>query len=128
VNSNLVSDTILDYLETKHQRVYRNKAPKNSSSFILQFPYVVYRLESVTSSYPSEDYYLNVDIYEDVNNSVRDIEDLADNIDNGLNHNVINTDDINLQFEREQRQYINAEELVSAHMINIRYVVQVYFK
>lgn len=128
MNSNLVSDTILDYLETKHQKVYRNKAPKNTKSFTLQFPYVVYRLESVNSSYPSEDYYLNVDIYEDVNNSVRDIEDIADNIDNGLNHNVINTDDINLQFEREQRQYINAEELVSAHMINIRYVVQVYFK
>lgn len=128
MNSNLISDEILAYLETKHSRVYRNKAPKNSSSFILQFPYVVYRLESVTPSYPSEDYYLNIDIYEDVNNSVRNIEDLADNIDNGLNHNVINTDCVNMHFEREARQYINAEELIDSHMVNMRYVVRVYFK
>lgn len=123
MNINGVADEVLKYLETKHTRVYRNKAPQSPI-----FPYVVYKVESVVNTMPSEDLYLNIDVYEDVNKSVRVMEDLADLIDNDLNHKVINTDILNLHFEREQRQYINPEELVSAHLINLRYVVRAYFK
>lgn len=123
MNTNAVADEILTYLETKHQRVYRNKAIQSPT-----FPYLVYRIDSTTDSYPSEDLYLNIDIYEDVNKSVRVMEDLADAIDNGLNHTLINTEVLNLHFEREQRQYVPAEELVSTHLINLRYVVRAYFK
>jgi len=123
VNINLVADEVLNYLMTKHPRVYRNKTPQNPI-----FPYVIFRVESVINSYPSEDLYLNIDIYEDANKSVRAIEGLADLIDNELNLTVINTDKVNLHFDRETRQYATPEELVTAHFINLRYVVRAYFK
>lgn len=131
MNVNAVADEVLAYLETKHSRVYRNNSPKKPV-----FPYVIYRVESVVNSMPSEDLYLHVDVYEDVNQSVRGMEDLADLIDGnsdpleptGLNQLVINTDKLNLHFEREQRQYVTPEDLVSAHLINLRYVVRAYFK
>ncbi len=123
MNMNLVADEIYNYLITKHERVYRNKSPQTPL-----FPYVVYRIESVINSYPSEDLYINIDIYEDGNKSVRIIEDLADTIDKGLNMTVLNTDELNLHFVRDGRNYVPAEELVSAHMINLRYAVRAYFK
>lgn len=123
MNINAVADEVLTYLETKHPRVYRNKAPQTPI-----FPYIVYKVESVVNTMPSEDLYINVDIYEDVNKSVRAMEDLADLIDNGLNQKIINTDILNLYFDREQRQYVPAEELVSTHLVNLRYVVRAYFK
>lgn len=123
MNMNLIADQILNYLETKHSRVYRNKAPKE-----VNFPYVVFKIESVMNTMPSEDLYLNVDIYEDINKSVRDIEDLADSIDNGLNLNVINSNELNMHFIREARQYVNDEELIGTHLINMRYVIRAYFK
>jgi hypothetical protein len=123
MNTNAVADTIQAFLDTKHPRTYRNKRPQTFAP-----PYVVFRIDSVTNTMPSEDLYLNIDVYEDVSKSVRAIEDLADLIDNGLNHTVINTPVLNLQFEREQRQYVPPEELVSTHLINLRYVVRAYFK
>ena len=123
MNTNAVADEVYDYLITKHARVYRNKSPQSPV-----FPYVVYSVESVIDSYPSEDLYVNVDIYENANESVRTIEDLADTIDNGLNLTVINTEELNLYFNREQRQYVPSQELVSTQLINLRYVVRVYFK
>ncbi len=123
MNVNAVADAVLAYLETKHSRCYRNKAPQTPV-----FPYVIFRIDSGIDSYPSEDLYLNIDIYEDANKSVRTIEDLEDLIDAGLNHTTVNSDALSLQFEREQRQYVTPEELVSSHLINLRYVVRVYFK
>lgn len=132
MNTNAVVDEILTYLVTKHSRAYRNSAPTtitvNNVKIPTPFPYVVFRTESATNTIPSEDYYLNIDIYEDVTKSVRAMEDLADLIDNGLNHTVINTSILNLHFEREQRQYVTPQELVSTHLINLRYVVRAYFK
>jgi len=122
MRSNDVADIIGDYLKTKHTRVHRAKAPSQKV-----FPYVVYRIESVMNSYPSEDLYLNVDIYEDPMQSIRTVETLADNIDAGLNHAVITQSGINLHFEREQRQSVDAQDLVEAYLINIRYVVRGYF-
>jgi hypothetical protein len=123
VNINATADEILKYLSTKHIRVYRNKAPQCPI-----FPYVIFKVESATNTTPSEDLYLNIDIYEDINKSVRAMEDLADLIDNGLNQKVINTEVLNLYFDRETRQYVTPEELVSTHLINLRYVVRAYFK
>ena len=132
MNTNAVADEISTYLETKHSRVYQNKAPitiaVNNVKIPTPFPYVVFRIDSATNTIPSEDYYLNIDIYEDTTKSVRVMEDLADLIDNGLNHTVTNTSVLNLHFEREQRQYVPPEELVSTHLINLRYVVRAYFK
>ena len=123
MNMNAVADEVEAYLTTKHERAYRNRSPQSPV-----FPYVVYRIESAMNTYPSEDLYVNIDVYEDSNKSVRGIEDLADTIDKDLNMKVFNTEELNLHFVREQRQYVPAEELVSAHVINIRYAVRAYFK
>jgi hypothetical protein len=131
VNTNAAADTILEYLETKHSRSYRNSKPQNPDP-----PYVVFRLESGADTCPSDDLYLNIDVYDLSSNTVRAMEDIADLIDgnsdllepSGLNHRVINTAALNLQFEREQRQYVPPEELVSTHLVNLRYVVRAYFK
>ena len=123
MNTNAVADEVLEYLSTKHTRVYRNRAPQSPA-----FPYVVFRVESVLNNSPSEDFYINVDIYEDVSKSVRTIEDLADTIDKGLNMAVINTSALNMHFLREARQFVDDEELVGKQMINLRYNTRIYFK
>lgn len=123
MNTNAVADEVLEYLSTKHTRVYRNRAPQSPV-----FPYVVYRVESVLNNSPSEDFYINVDIYEDVSKSVRTIEDLADSIDSGLNMAVMNTSELNMHFLREARQFVDDEELVGKQMINLRYNTRIYFK
>ena len=131
MNTNAVADEVLEYLSTKHTRVYRNRAPQSPA-----FPYVVFRVESVLNNSPSEDFYINVDIYEDVSKSVRTIEDLADSIDGngdylnptGLNQGIITTDIFSAYFDRENRQFVDDEELVGKQMINLRYNTRIYFK
>lgn len=119
------------YLTTKHTRVYRTKAPVGAT-----LPYIVFRVESVTNSMPSEDCYANIDIFDNNTVSVKAVEDLADTIDGngdklnptGLNQLIINTADFNAYFDREIRQFDNSEELVGVHLINLRYTAQTYFK
>lgn len=123
MNTNAVADAIYEYLSTKHSRVYRNKSPQSPV-----FPYVIYRVESVISSYPSEDFYINVDLYEDGSKSVRTIESLADAIDLCLNDKVMSNELLNMHFQRESRQYVPEEELVGKQMINMRYNTRIYFK
>lgn len=131
MNINAVTDAVLDYLETKHSRVYRNKTPQAPI-----FPYVVFIVESVVNSMPSEDLYLNINIYENPDKSVRVIEDLVDLIDGngdgldptGLNQKIINTAALSLRFDREQRQYVSGTDLINAQMVNLRYVIRAYFK
>lgn len=122
MRTNDAADLVLSMLKTKHDRVFRNKAPAKK-----EFPYIVFRFGEPVDSYPSEDCYLNIDIYEDSNVSVRNVEGLADIIDNMLNHRVVKSNNMNLQFEREQRQSTDAKELIGAYLINIRYVVRAYF-
>jgi len=123
MKTNALADEILDYLLTKHSRVYRNKPIQSPT-----FPYVIFRIESVTDSYPSDEMYLNIDIYEKVDTPSRTIETLADSIDSGLNHLVTTSTDANTQYEREARQYVGAQDLVDVQMINLRYVARVYWK
>jgi len=123
MNTNMIADAIYDFLITKHERVYRNSSPSSPT-----FPYVVYRIESVTDSTPSEDFYIYVDIYEDTNKSVRVMEDLADSIDNELNDLVMNTDSFNAHFMREGRQFVDGTELISEQVIFLRYNTRIYFK
>lgn len=123
MNLNALADEVLTYLQTKHARVYRNKPPQTPT-----FPYVIFRVDPIVNSYPSEDLYISIDIYEQSNASVRVIEDLADSIDAGLNHKIISTSILNAHFEREMRQFVPTQELVGAQMINIRYATRTYFK
>lgn len=131
MRTNEVADTIYTYLIEKHNRVYRGKAPQSPAT-----PYVVFRVESVVDTYPSEEQYVNVDIYDKEDTGVRAIENLADLIDgdglagnpSGLNRKIFNTDKLNMHFEREQRQHIPSEELVGVQAVNLRYAVRTYYK
>lgn len=123
MNSNMIADAMYDFLTTMHERVYRNST---SSSPV--FPYVVYRIESVVDSIPSEDFYVHIDIHEDTTKSVRQMEALADKIDNELNNLVMNTADFNAHFSRESRQFVDGNELISEQVIFLRYTTRIYFK
>lgn len=123
MNSNMIADAMYDFLKTKHERVYRNSSPASPV-----FPYVVYRVESVTDSIPSEDFYIHVDIHEDTQKSVRAMETLADTIDNDLNDKVMNQAGFNAHFMRESRQFVDGQELISEQVIFLRYNTRIYFK
>lgn len=129
---NAVADEVLNYLNTKHTRIYRN----NKISEKPTFPYIVYSVESIADSYPSYSLFVSIDIYDDKDASVVTIEDLADLIDGdshplyptGLNNKIINTNTLNVFFDRQTRQYVKPTELVSAQLIDLRYTVRAYFK
>ena len=121
MDSNKVADAILGTLT--QERVYRNKPILNPT-----FPYVVCTLESLNVLEPSTEYYLNVDICEDPNTSVRAIETIADSIQDNLDNKVINNNDLNIHIVIENRQYISNQDLITHQMINIRFVCRCYFK
>lgn len=123
MNTNSIADAVWEFLKTKHARVYRNSSPQAPV-----FPYVVYQIESVTDSTPSEDFYIYIDVYEDTEKSVREIEDLADAIDNNLNDKVMNKDTFNAHFMRESRQFVDGNELISQQGVLLRYNTRIYFK
>lgn len=122
MRSNDVADIIGAKLGAIHSRVYRAKAPSQRV-----FPYVVYRVESVGDTYPSEELYVNIDLYEAPMASVRTVETLADSIQEELNHKVIIQNNINMHFELEQRQSVDAQDLIDAYLVNLRFVVRAYF-
>ena len=117
-----LSQQILASLQVHHARTYWNRSPQSPV-----FPYIVYRFDSINSSTPSTDYYLNVDIFENINVSTVVIEQLADEIQNELDNKVLRTDDINLHLVIEQRQFISSADLTTAQMVNLRFVVRAYF-
>ena len=121
MNTNLLADKVLAFLKTKHTRVYRNKPPQSPV-----FPYVVFNMRAVTDSYPSNDYMITIDIFEDPNTSVRDIETLADSIDT-LNDSIIKDTGINAHFTRTNREFVSSTDLIEAQMISIRYTARTYF-
>lgn len=122
MNTNAISDVIWAKLSTLHPRVYRNQSIDSPTA-----PYIVYVLDSATPNTPSIDYYLNIDIFDEPHTSVRDIETLADTIQDELDCIVIRTADLNLHLTLEQRQFIQQSDLTTAQMINLRFVVRAYF-
>jgi len=122
MDTNGVADAVLNYLLTKHPRVYRNIAEQSPV-----FPYVVFKIDTITNTYPSFDMYLVVNIYDEPGASVRTIEALGDSIDFGLEQKVINGTDMSLRFGLEQRQYVSSEDLIDAQLVNFRYVIRGYF-
>lgn len=120
---NMIADQILDLLLTKHDRVYRNKPSQKPVC-----PYIVFYCNNSYDNYPSTQVVLNIDIFDDANVSIRAVEDMADEINNMLNHKVFMTDNLNMQFELEARQMVSPEDLIDKQMVNLRYEITVYFK
>ena len=67
-------------------------------------------------------FYLNVDIFDEPHTSVRDIETLADSIQDELDNLILRTEDLSLHLVLEQRQFIAQSDLTDAQMINLRFV------
>ena len=120
--TNKVADILLAYLETKHARVYRNFAKKDAV-----FPYVVFNVETVMDTYPTNDFYCYVQVYDKPNVSVRTINDIADSID-AINHTIINNSEMNLHFTRVNRQFVSNAELTDSQMVDLQYAVRAYGK
>ena len=120
---NLFADTIESALKVHYANVYRNRTPANPT-----YPHIVFNAESVTDTYPSHDVILYVNIIDQPNSVVRVIETMADTIDTDFNHKVINTSQINMRLEKSGRQFIPANDLVNAQMVQIQYVVRTYLK
>lgn len=122
MNTNAISDLILAKLSTLHARVYRNQAVQSPVA-----PYIVYKLDSVSATDPSVDYYLMVNIFDEPHTSVRDIEVLADTIQTEFDCTILRTELLNLHITLEQRQFVEQTDLITAQMINLRFVVRSYF-
>lgn len=123
MNTNAVADAILAVLTPIHSRTTRNK-PATSPVF----PYAVFFLDSLTPTNPSLDYYLEVQIFDDPNVSVRTIETLADSIQSSIDNKVIINTTLNIHATLEQRQYVSNNDLTTTQMISLRFVVRAYFK
>jgi len=122
MNTNLVADSLLTVLLTKHTRVYRNTPPSNPT-----FPYVVFDCESVVDSYPSNEFYIYVNVFDDPNVSVRAMNDIADLID-GIDNTLISNSGLNMHITKVNRQFISNSELTRSKAINLQYAARVYFK
>ena len=131
---NQICDAVATFLKTKHARVTWNDRPSKPT-----YPFIVYSISNQIPSNPSSDLYLNIDIYEKSGKSVREINDLADAINGdgdeqkgtpptGLAEKIIDTDDMVLFFHFESREPVDAEDLVSVQLINLRYVIRTYTK
>lgn len=123
MNTNALWDAINTKLSTIHARVYRNKSPQTPT-----YPIVVASIDSAMAVDPSVDHYLNVDVYEAANTSIRAAETLADSIQDGLDDLIISNTSLNAHLTLEQRQYVSNEDLIECQMINLRFVVRTYYK
>jgi len=123
MNMNAVADVVMGELSTLHARVYRNEPPQSAV-----YPYVVCWLESSINSGPSSDIYANINIIDDPHASSRAIETIADTIENAIDERVVINSTLNLHAALEQRQYISNRDLTTGQMVNLRFVLRVYFK
>ncbi len=122
MDTNKVADKLYTLLSAKHARVYRNAPPSSPV-----FPYVVYNVESITESYPSEDYYVYIDVFDSATGSVRPMETLADSIQS-IARTVVSDSDLSMQIEKISRQFISADDLTTSKMITMQFECRVYFK
>lgn len=132
MKTNELADAVLAFLLTTHARVYRNSEPADPS-----FPYIVFLVDSATLTNPGSDCYVNVKIFESPRASVRTMETLADAIvgdgqritatsPSGLDNRVVVTSNTMTHFQLEQKQYIDTNDLVTAQMIDLRFVARSY--
>lgn len=121
MNTNLVADTLYTELAKIHSRVYRNKAATNAT-----YPYVVFFVDNVVDTYPSQNYMIHIDVYDSATSTVRGINTLADSIE-ALNHTVIHNANITMQLERINRQFVENSDYIEAKYITMQFDCRVYF-
>lgn len=120
--TNELADLVYSELKEIHIRVYRNDAPKSPT-----FPYIVFRLSSGMDSFPTNDYSVDVKIFDknDGTVSVRTIETIGDTIDLALNNQVLGTT-LKAHFKRDIRQFENDSTLSGVQFVNLQYTVRLY--
>ncbi|KNY24845.1 tail completion protein gp17 [Pseudobacteroides cellulosolvens] len=123
------SKAIRSYLLTKHPRVYKEKAPATAT-----FPYITFNLPSSSNTYPSEDFTLEIDIWDDKEDTTS-LETLTDSIDGdgdalnptGLNIKTIVSNGLTATFYRETRgEVIDDDPRINRRQL--RYRVRTYYK
>ena len=121
------SKAIGNYLASKITRAYKSKAPQDAA-----FPYAVFYLPNSINTDPSEDFYLDVDVWDDDQDTTV-LENLVDIIDGngdplnptGLHHKTIRADNITATFYRESRSEIEDEDPRLSRR-QLQYSVRVY--
>ena len=119
---NDIADIFYAKLSTLYSKVYRNQASPSAT-----FPYVVYDVESQLDTYPTNDYYVYIKVFDEPNVSVRAINTIADNID-VINHSTINGENYIVHITRINRQFITNVELTTTQMVDLQYAVRAYRK
>lgn len=118
---------IRSFLLTKATRVYFRKAPSTAA-----FPYVVFDLPSSYSSRPSEDFSLEVDVWDDKQDTTA-LENLTESIDGngdifsptGLNYKTITSANLTATSYREARLIVpDDDERINRRQL--RYTVRAY--
>lgn len=122
MDTNAVADAIRTELGVIHARTYRNKSPQSPVN-----PFIVFALDTATAPTPSVDYSLEINVYDDPHASSESIETIADSIQSAFDCHLIRTSSLNLHLVMDQRQYIPNTDLITAQMINLRFVVRAYF-
>ena len=121
------SKAIGNYLASKVTRAYKSNAPEEAV-----FPYAVFYLPNSINTDPSEDFYLDVDIWDNKQDTTA-LENLVDIIDGdgdvlnptGLHHKTITADGITATFYRESRSEIEDEDPRLSRR-QLQYSVRVY--
>lgn len=129
MNSVGLSEAIRDFLLTKCLTVYKSKASPKA-----QFPYITFKLPSSYDTNPSEDFTLEVNVWDDAKDTTA-LENLADIIDGtgkilnptGLNRRTIIFDGLTATFYREARGWVDDDD-PNINRRQLRYRVRVYYE
>jgi len=92
-----IKTAINELLESKHERVYYQSAPKDAT-----FPYLVFDLPNSTDDGSLERFVLDIDAWDNKKDTT-EIETLIDSIDKGLHRKTIVVNDLSMTFYRENR-------------------------
>ena len=106
-------------LKTRATRVHMGQAQQGSA-----FPYVTFKFPTSDATDPSEDFFLEVDLW-DKNTDATAIENLTDNVDSDFHKWVYNSTGINAHFQRINRLAIDDPDPVIKRR-QLRYLVRTY--
>ena len=117
----LLRKLVMEQLQTVPGNTYHKKASPNTG-----YPYKTYRIESGTFTDARDDLYLEVDVWNRERvEDIKDMEDLADQIEKLFNNTNIPAPPIYPTFFRESRFNVEDPDKNLQH-IRLRFLVQLY--
>lgn len=113
-------EIILKELKKIHTRVYQLEAEDNA-----QFPYVLFSIDTCTSTDLRDDYILVIEIY-DENQDTTLIEDLSDIINQEFNYKCINTNKFDAVFYKDIRKISPKDDKEDLECRELRFEIHTY--